>query len=121
MNTLKTNSKEVRAEVRKHILDSVYDFEGQAFETFEDAKNHINNEFNRVANYARNIKVFPNNQDRFSDYLNGAPFNFCIYYSEINEFLDSLGINPENKEFSNNLILKKYHYLIYKEITSIFK
>ena len=113
---MKTNSKQVTEAIKKHILDSVYDFEGQPFENFEDCKKHVKNEFERVANYPYNLKRIPNTQERFSDYLNGAPFNFLMYYFDMKEFLNGLGINPEGKEYSDEKSAKLYHYLIFKQV-----
>lgn len=113
---MKTNNKEVRQAIKKHILDCVYDFEGNEFPDFDSAKNHLSNEFGRVANYSHNIRRIPNDQERFSDYLCGIPFNFEYMNCSIKEFLDSLGINPGGKEYTDEQSMKLYHYLIYKEI-----
>ena len=55
-------------------------------------------------------------QERFSDYLNNGVFNFHIYFDDIKEFLNGLGINPEFKEYPDEKSLKLYHYLIFREI-----
>lgn len=114
---MKTNSKEVRNEIIAHILQNVRDYEDNQFTDIQEAKNHVKKEFERVANYPYNLKKFPNNQDRFSDYLCGLPFNFLFYNSDIQEYLNSLGINEQGKEYSDEKSLKLYHYLIYREIS----
>jgi hypothetical protein len=113
---MKSNSKQVRNLIKAHILESITDFECNEFTTVKDAANHLYSEFNRVANNPHNIKNIPNDQDRFSDYLNGLPFNFLYSYYDIDNFLNSLGINPGNKDFTNEQSLKRYHYLIYSEM-----
>lgn len=113
---MKTNSKIVKALIDNHILECVTDENGQNYTLLADAKNRLNNEFKRVANYPYNLQKFPNNQDRFSDYMQGIPFNFEYSYYEIGEFLNSLGINPENKSYSDDKKLKLYHYLIFKQL-----
>jgi hypothetical protein len=113
---MKTNSKIVKELINKHILECVTDENGQRYTLLQDAKNRLNNEFKRVANYPYNLQKFPNNQDRFSDYLLGLPFDFEYSYFGINEFLNSLGINPNNKTYSDDKKLKLYHYLIFKEL-----
>ena len=113
---MKTNNKAVKAQLKAHILESVLNEYGKYFSTFSDAQNHVKQEFNRVANYTYNLHKLPNNQDRFSDYLCGLPFNFHYYFDDIKNYLNSLGINPERKEFSDDKSLKLYHLLIYKEI-----
>ena len=113
---MKTNSKQVREAIRTHILECVTDNEGNNYETFEQAKNRLQEEFNRVANYPNNLKRFPNNQERFSDYLCGLPFNFHFSYFDIQNYLNDLGINPANKAYTGEQSTKLYHYLIYREI-----
>ena len=114
---MKTNNKIVRNLMKQHILNSVINCEtGDYFNTFEEVKTYIQSEFNRVANYPYNLKCFPNQFNRFADYLNGAPFNFEIYYYDINEFLNSLGINPEGKAYTDEKSNTLYHKLIYKEL-----
>jgi hypothetical protein len=113
---MKTNSKEVRNAIKTHILECVYNFEGEEFKTIKEACTHMYNEFERVANYPTNIHNIPNDQKRFSDYLNGLPFNFLFYYSDVKDFLNGLGINPNGKEFTDEETIKRYHYLIYSEM-----
>lgn len=113
---MKTNSKQVREQIRQHILDCVYDYMEQEFPTFEQALDHLVNEFKRVANYPNNLKLIPNDQERFSNYLCGLPFHFEYSHAGIVEYLNSLGINPEGKEFSNDKSMHLYHYLIFKEL-----
>jgi 5-formaminoimidazole-4-carboxamide-1-beta-D-ribofuranosyl 5'-monophosphate synthetase len=114
---MKTNSKEVKQAIIAHILDCVMDYEGNNFESIEQAKNHVKKEFERVTNYPYNLQRLPNNQDRFSDYLCGVPFNFLYYNSEISDYLNSLGINETGKEYSSEKSIKLYHYLIFREVT----
>ena len=70
---MRTNSKEVRAQIKQHILDCV-DRDGDLFDTLDDAKEYVKAEFNRVANYEYNLKRIPNDRERFSDYfINSIP------------------------------------------------
>ncbi len=112
---MKTNSKQVRELVKTHILECVYNYEEANFATIKEAANHLYNEFDRVANHPYNLKRIPIDQDRFSDYLCGLPFHFHYYSGDVMEFLNSLGINPENKVYAEDKSLKLYHYLIYSE------
>ena len=113
---MKTNSKIVREKIRQHILDCVYFPDESYSDNMNDVADYLYSEFCRVANHEYNIRKFPNDQERFSDYLNGIPFNFEYTHFGIKEFLNGLGINPENKEFSDEKSLKIYHYLIYYEM-----
>ncbi len=110
---MKTNSKQVRNAIKLHILESVTDNEGNNFNDLKSACNRLNDEFNRVSNYPYNLQKFPNNQDRFSDYLQGLPFNFLYMNYEINNFINE--ITENTKEFDINKTLHLYHYLIYSE------
>jgi hypothetical protein len=118
---VRTNSKEVREKVRKHILDSVYDYEENQFPNFQDASQHLTDEFKRVADHPYNLKRFPNNQKRFQDYLQGIPFNFEFENYKIEEFLNGLGINPTGKEYSSDQMWHLYSYLIWREVEPTYQ
>ena len=113
---MKTNSKEVKKAVQTHIIESVYDFNENEFTTLKDACTHLNNEFIRVAGHDNNLKKFPNNVDRFVDYLQGIPFHFEYEDYKIEEFLNSLGTNPTNKTYSGAKMWALYGLLIYREM-----
>jgi hypothetical protein len=116
MKARRTNSKQVREQIRKHILECVTDENDNNYNDFNDAKKRLIDEFNRVAGHEYNLKRYPNHQERFSDYLSGIPFNFEYYNYAIKEFLNSLGINPENKEYTDKKSVHLYHYLIFREL-----
>lgn len=113
---MKTNCKAVREAIRAHILDSVTDRNGDTFPDFPAARAHLRAEFDRVAGYPDNLRRIPNHQDRFEDYLMGVPFGFEYADHAISQFLNSLGINPEGKEFPPMKSRRLYAYLIYREI-----
>jgi len=113
---LRTNSKQVTLAIRNHIQECVTDDEGGTFPTYQQAINHLREEFERVSNYSNNLLRFPNNQDRFHDYLMGIPFDFEFMDYSISEFLNDLGINPEGTEFPSDKSAKLYTYLIFKQL-----
>jgi len=113
---MRTNSKEVRNQIKQHIIDCVYSYEETEFPTIKEAANHLYNEFVRVANYPNNLKRIPNDQKRFSDYLSGLPFRFHFSHYDVSNYLNSLGINPTGKEFDSEKSMHLYHYLIYAEM-----
>jgi hypothetical protein len=113
---MRTDSKQVRSAIREHILECVYDYNEKQFTTFEDAAKHLNNEFDRVANYPLNLQKFPNNQKRFMDYMQGLPFSFHFSYEDISNYLESLELNTSGKEFSCEKSETLYYYLIYSEM-----
>ena len=112
----RTNSKVVKEAIKQLILDSVYDDSENEYKTFGDAAKRLNDEFKRVANNKFNIHNIPNNAQRFTDYLQGLPFRFASSYYEAETFLNSLGINPENKKYESDKIWNLYGLLIYREI-----
>ena len=113
---LTSNSKEVREKIRQHILDSVYDENEEEFDTFGQASKELAEEFKRVADYSNNLQKIPNNQNRFRDYLLGIPYYFEFENYKLEEFLNGLGINPENKEYDYDQMHKLYSSLIWREI-----
>ena len=113
---MKTNSKEVREQIRTHIEDCVYSEHETTYSTFKEAKERLLSEFDRVANHKYNLKRIPNDQERFSDYLCGLPFSFEYTHEGIKDYLNGLGINPIGKEYTNDASMKLYHYLIWSEI-----
>jgi hypothetical protein len=115
---IRTNSKQVREVIRQHILDCVTDGNGDTYATFKEARQRLADEFERVANYPHNLRRFPNAQDRFHDYLMGLPFGFEYTNCGIADFLNSLGINPENKEIDPDKSARLYAYLLHREMTS---
>jgi hypothetical protein len=116
MKKYKTNSKHVKNLVKQYILETVHNDKEEVYVDFKDAANRLNSEFKRVANHKFNLQRLPNNVDRFLDYLQGLPFWFPMYDDDIEEFLNSLGINPENKEFESSKMWNLYALLIYREI-----
>jgi len=116
MKALRTNSMAVRDQIKKHILECVTDPEGNGYLDVADASNRLYNEFDRVANYWQNEKRFPNMGKRFSDFLNGLPFSFEYSYADIENYLNSLGINPDGKKYSDEKMMDLYHHLIYNEM-----
>lgn len=108
---MKTSTQELNEYMKKHIMDCVYDYDENPFDSFEEAKQHLKSEFDRVANYPLNITRIPNEQDRFSDYLMGLPFHFEFEDEAITNFLNGLDIDPVNP-------MEYYHNLIFKQIQS---
>jgi len=115
---MKTNSKEVREKIRKHILECVTDSEEKTYKTFEEAKKRLWDEFQRVTGDEITRRNYPNTQDRFKSYMQGIPFRFEYAYFEIKTFLNNLGINPTGKEYSPEKSETLYYNLIFREIAT---
>tara|TARA_R110000782_G_C14586988_1_gene389307 strand:+ start:33 stop:395 length:363 start_codon:yes stop_codon:yes gene_type:complete len=116
MKNLSTNSKEVKKAIEIHILDCVYNETEETFTNIKDACIHLNSEFERVANYPNNLQKFPNDQNRFQDYLQGIPFYFEFENYKIEDFLNGLGINQEKKDYSTSKMWNLYTYLIFRQM-----
>tara|TARA_R110002074_G_scaffold137593_1_gene282718 strand:+ start:744 stop:1106 length:363 start_codon:yes stop_codon:yes gene_type:complete len=119
MKNLKTNSKEVKTLIKKHILTICKNDKENSFKKFENCAKHFYSDFDRAANYNYNLKKFPNNIERFADYLQGLPLEVRVpmFTEDLKDFLNSLGINNENKIYSYEKMINLYALLIYREIT----
>ena len=64
----------------------------------KDRVNYAYADFQRGANYPYNLKQFPNEQMRLSDYLQGLPGMLSVYYTnyDILQFAVKTGAIPEN-------------------------
>jgi hypothetical protein len=112
---MRSNSKSVLEAINSHILENVTDYNGNTFATIQAAANHLNSEFMRVANYPYNLAKFPNNQERFSDYLFGLPFSFYFSNYDIEMYVNSLGLNSNGKSYPIEMTIRLYHYLIFSQ------
>jgi len=112
MKPLKTNSKEVRNLIKAHILECMHDDSEKEFANLKDACNFLNKSFNDYATFKSNLSY----QDLFNGYIMGSVFYFYFETHKIIDFLNSLGINPENKDFDSKKSANLYTYLIYSEM-----
>jgi len=107
----------VREAIKKHILENVLDENENEFKNIDEASQYVADEFKRVADYPYNLQKYPNNQKRFTDYLQGIPFGFYFYNDDIENFLNGLGINPSGKKYSSDKMWDLYGALIWKEVS----
>ena len=70
-----TNSKEYKEKFFEYILECI-EIPDANRATSKDKIDFLFSEFERVANHPYNLKKFPNEQDRLSDYLMNLPFSF---------------------------------------------
>lgn len=113
---MNSNRKEVREQVKKHILESVYDENGDEFDTFKEAAQHVAAEFDRVANHPYNVKRLPNQQERFQDFMQGLPFHFEYTYHNQRKIVAKWLQSENPEEYTDSEVAKRYYYMIYKEI-----
>jgi hypothetical protein len=110
---MRSNCKAVRDKIKLHILDCTFDAN---FKNFEACAIAIYKEFMRVTDNSYCKHHFPNQQLRFSNYLDGLPYDFYFYYSDINNYLDTLGLNKPKRKITDEDSEKLYHYLIFSEV-----
>src|SRR5574343_1718506 len=85
LKAMKSNTNQVREEVRKYILECMnfegYDMQPTAANVFKVYREEYDNEHNR--------KRYPNNQKRFCEWLKGMPTVFSVEmcYEEVREIL----------------------------------
>jgi hypothetical protein len=120
---MRLNSKEVKTAIIQHIVDSVDCCEVGIINSKESIARYILSEFDRVASYSLNNHKFPNHYNRFSDYLQGLPFNFLFYYDDMSSYLISIGLERHVSKCKGdaNELQRLYHNLIYSNILKLAK
>lgn len=99
MKKLRTNSNEVRKQVQNHIKE---------YYTKKELKEQID-----YMSYG-NKSIY----NLALEMVQGG--SFLIYHEEVKDFLNSLGINPENKEYDNIKSWDLYSHLIASNIEKIY-
>lgn len=85
-NTNNYSRKELTAIIDAYLLNAIKDSDtilaeyGDIANTDKERVNWVMADFKRVANFPHNIHKFPNQQDRFADYLMGLPGVIDIEY-----------------------------------------
>ena len=102
---MNTNCKAVKTAIRAHI---------QEFYTPEELANEVQN----LRKYD-NTRRFPTNYHAVKYMVEGGCF-LCYYY-DVQNFLNSLGINPENKEYSAEKSWNLYCHLIARDSELLIK
>ena len=97
---MRTNTTIIRNQVKAHILDTM---------PLEDLKANVQ------AVKHHNI----NDYQAGCELVSGG--SFLIYNDDIELFLNGLGINPENKKYSNDRIWKLYAHLVASEIEKLVR
>ncbi len=85
----RTNTNDYKNAIEEYIIDCI-ECEDIELNTPKEKIEHLFNEFDRVANFAHNLKKFPNNQERLADYLQGLPFSFEYENYKILELAERL-------------------------------
>jgi hypothetical protein len=105
---MRTDNKQVIAKVQEHVL---------SYFTSDMGWNNDNS----TANLTEQINSMRIGNE--NNYMTGLHLveggTFLIYYQEQEDFLNSLGINPENKKYSNQQVWDLYKHLLAREIQKL--
>ena len=106
---MKSTTTSVKTKINEHILSY---FDRDAGWSSDD----------RLANLKEQLKSFDYMP---TDYAKGVYMaeggTFLIYYIDQEEFLNSLGINPDNKQFSDHKVFEQYCHLIGRQVAELVK
>jgi putative heme iron utilization protein len=100
---MRSNTKAVQTKIRKHILEHM---------EYKDLKRQAE----ELKKYRRDI----NTNWQVGKQLAEDGF-FLVYTSDIEKFLNSLGINPTNKKYSPDKVFQTYTNLIGREVQNLLK
>lgn len=106
---MKSTTNEVKWKINKHI----YSFFGQDQGWESD---------DRLVNLKKQLKSFdymPTNYAKGKYMAEGG--TFLIYTADMVEFLNSLGINPEGKEYPDHKVFEQYCHLIGRQVAELVK
>lgn len=104
---MKSTITEVKQKINAHILSQ---FTKDAGWDTDDA----------LANLKEQMKSFsrlPNDYARGKYMAEGGMF--LVYYKDQREFLNSLGINPDNKEYPDHKVFEQYCHLIGRQVAEL--
>ena len=119
MKKLRTNSKEVREAIKLHLIE-ISQNDDVEIKTVDQAINYIVDRFyNEMIkynkHYTNNIKVI-SYQEIFADWLNGLALHTYYTYTDIINYLHSIGLYGKNEAQEQEKSADLYYYLIFKEV-----
>lgn len=119
MKKLRSNSKEVREAIRFHLIE-ISQNDDVKVETLEQAKNYIADRFyNEMIKYDKSNKSI---QELFAYWLNGLSLHTYYTYTDIINYLHSIGLYGKDEKQEDEKSADLYYYLIFKEVKDhIFK
>jgi hypothetical protein len=115
---MRSNSKEVKEAIRKHIIEICETVEDQEITTLEEAKKYIAQEFNNfLCDYE--LRKHKTIQNAFIYWLSGLPLATHYTTHDIIEYLHSIGLHGKDQEQEENNSSYLYHYLIFRECKDV--
>ena len=100
---MRTNTKIVSQKIQEHIMDQV-----ESLELLRD---------NALA--VLGMKETPDMYHAFTYNVDGG--NFLIYHADVRDFLNSLGINEQNKKYEDCTSWELYKHLIASNAVKMIK
>ena len=104
---MRSTAKEVISKLQAHILDS---FTPEDFDT-ETPEQALASQIAYMRHGSNT------NYQTALDLVDGG--TFLIYYGDVEKFLNSLGINPEGKEYDTQKVWHTYRHLLAREISKL--
>lgn len=104
---MKSTTNEVKQKINEHILS---EFDKAAGWDSDD----------RLTNLKEQLKALyrlPTDYARGKYMAEGGMF--LVYYKEQRDFLNSLGINPDNKEYPDHKVFEQYCHLIGRQVAEL--
>lgn len=111
MASLKTNSKQVQNKLDQHVLEYFTEDYGWT----EEAKTPLEN----LKEQLKSFDYMPTTYKMGRYMAEGG--SFLIYHQHIIDFLNSLGINEDKKEYTNAKSWELYQHLIGKTVERLTK
>jgi len=105
---MKSTTKSVKQAINMHILEQFTPDVFGGTLTLENLKYQLESFCHMPTDYAKGVYM-----------AEGG--TFLIYYSEQRDFLNSLGINPDNKEYSDDKVFEQYCHLIGRQIAELVR
>lgn len=106
---MKSTTKSVKQAINEHILEH---FSPESYGGGENALDNLKDQL-------KSFSYMP------TDYAKGVYMaqggTFLIYYQDQRDFLNSLGINPDNKHFSDNKVFEQYCHLIGRQVAELVR
>ena len=106
---MKSTTTSVKNKINEHILSYFdKDMGGDSDNTLDNLKQQLKSFDYMPTDYAKGVYM-----------AEGG--TFLIYYVEQRDFLNSLGINPDNKEYSDNKVFEQYCHLIGRQVAELVR
>lgn len=113
MENTRTTAKDVKAKINAHILSY---FEPEVYGSLGINDNKA---LDNLREQVNSLSYLPGDYQRGRYMAEGG--TFLIYYWEQRDFLNSLGINPNDKDYSDDQVFKQYVHLIARQTSELLR